>query len=129
MRTARSGARAARLALGSLAALLLAGLAACGHGDTPVAPAMAGPVTETPAAAAPIRASVPPTPGSDADLAAAIARDAAVRADREQTLRVQQQLREQQRARQATQADADVRCLAGQRMRRVANGWVQAGTC
>jgi hypothetical protein len=79
-------------------------------------------------------APVAPTPApADAELAVAIARDAAVRAAREQTLRVQQHLREQQREQQQQAREAashgNERCLAGQRMRRVANGWVDAGAC
>jgi hypothetical protein len=134
MRIATSSARPARRTLHRAATLLLAtGLVACSQGTAPAAGH--APLPESPA---PVAASTTPAPmqpatrasSRDAELAAAIARDAAVRADREQTLRVQQQLRAQQRARQAAQqAPSDMRCLAGQRMRRVANGWVQAGTC
>ena len=107
--------------------LLLLGVGACDQTAPPDAPnvqaAAAAPVTPKPA---------PATTTADAVLAAAVARDAAARAAREQTLRVQQQLREQQREQQQMRAAANhgnERCVAGQRMRRVANGWVDAGGC
>ena len=91
----------------------------------PVAEAAAAPLASTPA---------PLTAAGDAGLAIAVARDAATRAAREQTLHVQKllhrQQREQQQAREAIQrGDGNARCLAGQKMRRVTHGWVQAGTC
>jgi hypothetical protein len=80
-----------------------------------------------------VASAASPIATADAELAVAIARDAAARAAREQTLRVQQQLREQQREQQQQMRDAashgNERCVAGQRMRRVANGWVEAGAC
>lgn len=90
-----------------------------------VAQAVAAPTTPPPAST---------TPAADTELAVALARDAATRAAREQTLHVQAQLRaraqEDQQAQQAAQrGDGNERCIAGQKMRRVANGWVQAGTC
>jgi hypothetical protein len=131
MRIATSSARPAHRALQRVAALLLVtGLAACSQGDVPAADRAALSAPVAPSAARAPTPVAPPASARDAGLAAAIARDAAARADREQTLRVQQQLRAQQRARQAAQqAPSDMRCLAGQRMRRVANGWVQAGAC
>ncbi len=79
----------------------------------------------------------PPTPATVARAATptatfmdeAEARDAAARAAREQTLQVQQRLRQDNRERtQAADKPAqDERCVNGQRMKRVANGWVQAG--
>ncbi len=73
---------------------------------------------------------MPATSAAHAALEVAIARESTARAAREQTLRVQRHLREQQRARAAAPPDhGNERCLAGQRMRRVANGWVQAGPC
>jgi hypothetical protein len=87
------------------------------------------------AAAAPMTAApAPTTSAADAGLAIALARDAAARAAREQTLRVQKQLRERANedleARRAAQhGDGNERCIGGQKMRRVANGWVQAGSC
>ena len=106
--------------------LLLLGVGACDQTAPPDAPkvqaAAAVPVTPTPAPA-------PATTTADAGLA--VARDAAARAAREQTLRVQQQLREQQREQRMREAAShgNERCVAGQRMRRVANGWVDAGGC
>jgi hypothetical protein len=108
--------------------LLMLGVGACDQASPPgasmVPPAAAAPVAPTPA---------PAPAAADAMLAAAIAKDAAARAAREQTLRVQQQLREQQRDQQQQARDAashgNERCIAGQRMRRVANGWVDAGAC
>jgi hypothetical protein len=69
---------------------------------------------------------------AEAGLAIAIARERVDRAAREQTLRVQQQLRDQERVREAAvraAATGNERCIAGQKVRRVANGWVQAGVC
>lgn len=75
--------------------------------------------------------ATPSTFEADDALAIATARDQAARAAREQTLRVQRQLVEQRRAaRDAAQhGNGNERCLDGQKMRRVANGWVQAGAC
>ena len=104
--------------------LLLACLGACDR----TSPQGASPAL----AATTAPASLPARAGSDADaaLAVAVARESAARAAREQTLRVQQHLRDQQRAHEMAQrGDGHERCLAGQKMRRVANGWVQAGTC
>jgi hypothetical protein len=110
--------------------LLLASLAACDRSagtDSPVAEAAA-------AAAAPVAPAptVPTTNAADAGLAIAVARETADRAVREQTLRVQQQLREQERVREAAVRalnSGNDRCIDGQKLRRVGNGWVQAGTC
>ena len=109
--------------------LLMLSAGACDQAARPGASmvqAAAAPETPTPAPAT-------TTATADADLAVAIARDEATRAAREQTLRVQQQLREQQREQQQQARDAashgNERCVAGQRMRRVANGWVEAGAC
>ena len=81
--------------------------------------------------AAPTSAPRPAARPATAAATAALDDDAvAARADREQTLRVQQHLREQRRAREtAPSAHGNERCLGGQKMRRVANGWVQAGAC
>ena len=109
--------------------LLLLSTAACDQAaqpDASMVQAAAAPVTPTPAPAT-------ATTTADADLAVAVARDDAARAAREQTLRVQRQLREQQREQQQQARDAasqgNERCVAGQRMRRVTNGWVEAGAC
>lgn len=107
--------------------LLMLGVGACDQASPP------GASMVQPAAAAPVAAPAPAPAAADAMLAAAIAKDAAARAAREQTLRVQQHLREQQRDQQQQARDAashgNERCIAGQRMRRVANGWVDAGAC
>jgi hypothetical protein len=110
--------------------LLLLSAGACDQAaqpDASMVQAAAAPVA--PAAAAPAAL----TAAADAELAVTVASDAAARAAREQTLRVQRQLREQQREQQQQARDAashgNERCVAGQRMRRVANGWVEAGAC
>ena len=95
----------------------------------PVALAAAAAPATSPSTSAASTTSV-----ADAGLAIALARDAAARAAREQTLRVQRQLREraneeQQALRAAREGNGNERCIAGQKMRRVANGWVQAGLC
>jgi len=107
--------------------LLMLSAGACDQAaqpDASMVQAVAAPVAPTPA---------PATTTADAELAVTIARDAAARAAREQTLRVQRGLREQQRMQQQQARDAarhgNERCVAGQRMRRVANGWVEAGAC
>ena len=94
----------------------------------------APPPTPMEQAAAPAPASPAPAPTEADAMRTLTASDAATRAAREQTLRVQQHLRERQRqeqqARTAVQrGTGDERCIAGQKMRRVANGWVQAGPC
>ena len=119
------GTRASvRAALGSL---LIAGLCACGPA-TPQASLVAA--TVAPASSKPA-ASKPSAFETDDALAIALARDQAARAAREQTLRVQRQLVEQRRANRdsAQRGTPNERCIAGQKMRRVANGWVQAGGC
>ncbi len=111
----------------------MACLTACDHAAQPAVS------TAHPAAALPATVT-PPTPKpykSVADSELAIARataDRADRADREQTLRVQKLLRDQaqehKRAVDAVQrGDANERCIDGQKMRHVANGWEQAGAC
>lgn len=120
----RTGMRLATLGL------LMACQAACNRASPPGAP-MAQAAAATPATAP---APAPETSVADAGLAVAIAREQVDRAAREQTLRVQKQLREQEREQKqireaAERGDGSERCLSGQKMRRVANGWVQAGTC
>jgi cytoskeletal protein RodZ len=79
-----------------------------------------------PAGATTVRPTTTATFMSEAE-----ARDAAARAAREQTLKVQQMLREQNRAREhaAARPSENERCINGQKMKRVDNGWVQAGDC
>ena len=120
----RTGARLTALLL------LMACLTACDQAAQP-AVSIAQPAAALPASV------TPPTPKPYkwvADSELAIARDTADRADREQTLRVQKLLRDQaqehKRVREAVQrGDGNERCLHGQKMRHVANGWEQAGTC
>lgn len=121
---APAGMRA--MARAALVSLLLTGLPACGPAAQPHASIAAG-VAPAPATSAAARSTV----ATDDVLAVARARDQAARAAREQTLHVQRQLVEQRRtAREAAQrGEGNARCMAGQRMRRVANGWVQAGAC
>jgi hypothetical protein len=105
--------------------LLVASLGACDRA-APQGPSIARAATTAPASAP----DAAPSAAAD-ELAVAVAREQASRADREQTLHVQRLLVEQRRAdRDAAQrGNGNERCLAGQKMRRVANGWVQAGTC
>jgi hypothetical protein len=57
--------------------------------------------------------------------------EAAQREMRQAALKVQKRLRAEQRARSEAQraGEKNERCIGGQRMRRVANGWVDAGSC
>lgn len=59
------------------------------------------------------------------------AEEASAREVRQAALKVQQRLRAEQRARERAQRDEakNERCIGGQRMRRVANGWVGTGNC
>lgn len=112
--------------------LLAACLAACVQPPPPTAAAAA--TTAASAEAAPVAQPPSPTAVADSGLAIALARDAAARAAREQTLRVQAQLRARENANQQVlramrDGSSDTRCMAGQKMRRVANGWVQDGLC
>ncbi len=115
----------------SMALLLLVGLAACDEAPRPDAAIAQAEAVPAAVASPPVE---PSTSVADAGLAIAVARETADRAVREQTLRVQKQLRDQaqerKRARDAIErGDGNTRCLDGQKMRRVANGWEQAGLC
>lgn len=81
--------------------------------------------TATPAAA-PAAASITAEAEAEAE-----AREASWREAREASIRVQQRLRAEQQARKAAQQEEakNERCVDGQRMKRVENGWVQAGNC
>jgi hypothetical protein len=109
--------------------VLLACLGACDKAKQPDNSMLAA-GAERPAIATP-SASSRSTFEADEAVVIATARDQAARAAREQTLRVQRQLVEQRRAtRDAAQhGNGNERCIGAQRMRRVANGWVQAGAC
>ena len=84
----------------------------------------------TPKVDAPAMTSTAPV---DASLTAEAAREASWREAREATIRVQQRLRAEQLARKAAQQQQEEakneRCVDGQRMKRVENGWMQAGNC
>ena len=79
-------------------------------------------MTSSPTAAAPSAASI---------TAEAAAREASWREAREAAIRVQERLRAEQQARKSAQEEEvnNERCVGGQRMRRVENGWVEAGNC
>ncbi len=110
---------------------LLSVLVTCLVACDPPAPPKVQAVAAMPATP---RTPEPSTTVADAGLAIAVARETVDRAAREQTLRVQQELREQAREQQqarkaAREGKGSERCLSGQKMRRVANGWEQAGAC
>ncbi len=119
-----------------LATLLLsmACLTACDPAAQPAA-LIGQPIATLQATAAP-----PPHEPSAAAAAAnsqlmgTVAQDAADRADREKTLLVQKRLREQERQHKQAldsvrRGDGNERCLHGQKLRHVTNGWEQDGTC
>ena len=112
------------LARAAMSTLLIAGLCACEPTAHPASAAVASASARAPT-------SKPSTFLIDDPLAIATARDQAARADRAHTLLVQRQLVEQRRATRdaAKVVNANERCIAGQKMRRVSNGWVQAGSC
>jgi cytoskeletal protein RodZ len=97
----------------------------------PTTPAVATQSAPLPPPAAATGAQVPATTPTTTFVAEAEARDAAARQAREQTLKVQQRLRENDRARKAAAEtpSENERCIDGQKMKRVDNGWVQSGTC
>jgi hypothetical protein len=119
-----------RLAAIALLAPCVGACDSAAHADraaTPVALAPALPGAH--AGAGPLATSA-----ADAGLAIAIARESAARAALDQTLHEQRRLQEDERehrqAREAAQrGNGSERCIAGQKMRRVSNGWVQAGSC
>lgn len=57
--------------------------------------------------------------------------EAATRDMRQAAIRIQQRLRAEHKARETAQRDEakNERCIGGQRMKRVDNGWVDAGRC
>ncbi|HZV24089.1 MAG TPA: hypothetical protein VFF93_10010 [Luteimonas sp.] len=115
-----------------LMALLLP-MACLGACDEAARPDLAVAQADAPVAATAMQAPADTrTSVADDGLAIAVARETVDRAAREQTLRVQQQLRDQERLREAAVRalnSGNERCIAGQKVRRVGNGWVQAGTC
>ena len=93
-------------------------------------PGAASPGTAAPAittSGAPVEAPPMATMENDA------AREASWAASRREAIRIQQELRAKQAAEKATAArpamTGDTRCVDGQRMKRVENGWVQDGDC
>jgi pyruvate/2-oxoglutarate dehydrogenase complex dihydrolipoamide acyltransferase (E2) component len=94
----------------------------------PSAPVVATPKVDEPSMAL----STPATAPTAAAIAAeAQSREASWRESREAAIRVQQRLRAQQQARKSAQEEGakNERCVDGLRMKRVENGWVQAGNC
>ena len=122
--------RATRATAHVMALLLpMACLGACDK-TAPQGSSIAVAATDATASATPPVAA-PDVSAVNAALDVAVASEQAARAAREQTLRVQRHLVEQRRTNRdaAQRGSDDERCLAGQKMRRVANGWVQAGAC
>ena len=97
-------------------------------GEAAAAASVAAPKPDVPAMTPPAPAVTPPTMS---DAAADAAREASWREAREATFRMQQRLRREHRARQSAEQEGmkNERCVDGQRMKRVENGWVQAGNC
>ena len=89
--------------------------------------------TAEPAAGATVAGAQAAQTATATFLSEAEARDLAARQAREQTLKVQKQLRESQQAAKAAadaaETDKNTRCIGGQKMKRVDNGWAQAGSC
>lgn len=104
--------------------------------ESPPLPAtVATPVVAAPVAAAPVEPAPAPEPepviSAEERQLRAEALDASVREAREHTLEVQKRLREEEAARRAhvERPKEGERCIDGQKMKRVQNGWVQAGEC
>ena len=101
------------------------------HAPAPVT--VATPVVEASVVAAPVEPAPPPPPVETAEerQMRAEALDASMREAREHTLEVQKRLREEEAARRAhiERPKEGERCIDGQKMKRVDNGWVQAGDC
>ena len=91
------------------------------------------PIATPPVPAAPQAPGTSPTQTQLDELDAAQARDEAWAEARRESIRVQQRLRDEaaaQRARaNALETGDELRCIEGRRMKRVSNGWVDAGTC
>ena len=112
--------------------LLMAALTGC-HQTVPPSTSLAQPAAGLPAVVMPSTPK-PSTAVVGPGPMVVVAQDAADHAaDRERTLRVLKRLRDQAREHQrvldAVQRAGNERCLHGQKMRHVANGWEQAGTC
>ena len=103
------------------------------NGAPPAPVTVAAPVVEAPVVATPVEPVPPPPPVESAEerQMRAEALDASMREAREHTLEVQKRLRADEAARRArveTPKEGE-RCIDGQKMKRVQNGWVQDGEC
>ena len=101
----------------------------------PLPVTVATPVVAASVVAAPVEPEPEPAPepvmSAEERQLRAEALDASVREAREHTLEVQKRLRADEAARRAhieTPKEGE-RCIDGQKMKRVQNGWVQAGEC
>ena len=119
-------AAACAIVLGVGAVFVSRALTTNGGEAAPTAPA-ATPKVDEPLTAS----STPAAPSAAAIAAEAQSREASWRESREAAIRVQQRLRAQEQARKSAQQDEakNERCVDGLRMKRVENGWVQAGNC
>ena len=105
------------------------------NGTPPAPVTVATPVVEASVVAAPVEPEPEPAPepamSAEERQLRAEALDASVREAREHTLEVQKRLRADEAARRArVEAPKEgERCIDGQKMKRVQNGWVQAGDC
>ena len=113
-----------KAALCLAAVLVLAGgIAACGSQQAAQAPASPLPVPVLPA----------PEPLPGLDRTPEEARRAAAAEERRDVIRMQQRLRAREAAWRAERAKVPgvggVRCINGQRMKRLPNGWKEDGTC
>ncbi|BCT92489.1 hypothetical protein LYSHEL_15130 [Lysobacter helvus] len=109
-------------------------------GATGVAPAVTSVITIPVPASAPATDVAPATTVQPAPATTTVplgsvespeAREASWLASRKEAIRIQGELRAKQNAEKAAKASPsnDIRCVDGQRMKRVQNGWVQDGTC
>jgi len=107
------------------------------NGAPPLPVTVETPVVAAPVVAVPVKPEPAPEPEPEPVISAeerqlrAEALDASVREAREHTLEVQKRLRADEAARRArVEAPKEgERCIDGQKMKRVQNGWVQAGEC
>jgi hypothetical protein len=122
------GVTAFVVALGAGAVLI--GCARTPDGEKVTTPGLTKSSASAPTSAVASSQAVPAAGRVDS-IAEEEAREASWREAREASIRVQQRLRAEQRARESEQQAAakDFRCVDGQRMKRVENGWIQAGNC
>lgn len=123
-------AAACAIALGLVAVLFLRAVVTNEAEVVPVA-SDGMPTRDAPAATSSTPAVAPAAASITAEAEAEAAREASWREAREASIRVQQRLRAEQQARKSAQQEEakNERCVDGQRMKRVENGWVQAGNC